>query len=152
MTRFALRPRPLSIVIDPLLNRQLNVLSRPANRVEAAMGRDTDKRHMSGEFSAADARRAGDVADMVNDLYRLDCEVWGHPLDVAILRCIAATQWKTGQSARVRVIANTLGVSVATVHNRLKRLCVSDPADENVPPPLMRDRNGRYRLNDAGGV
>lgn len=116
----------------------------------SGMTQDKNPGPSNDRFIPKDAHRAGDVADMVNDLYRLDCEVWGHPLDAAILRCIAATQWKTGQAARVRGIANTLGVSVATVHNRLKKLCEAGPEDDGNPPSVVRDRAGRYQLNAQG--
>jgi len=100
--------------------------------------------------TAIDEWGAGDLAEMFGELYRIDSEIWRHPLDAAIIRCIAATQWKTGRSARVSSIANTLNASVTTVHDRVRRL--SAPVGEasgTTCSLIMRACDGGYKLTPA---
>jgi hypothetical protein len=102
------------------------------------------------QVTAIDEWCAGHVADMLGEFYRIDTEVWGHPLDAAIIRCIAATQWKTGRSARVSSIANTLNASVTTVHDRVGRLSAPVGAASKAPCSLiMRTPDGGYKLTPA---
>lgn len=94
--------------------------------------------------------RQGDLFDMLTELHRLDCARWGHPLDAAILRCIAATQWKHGRAAKVRGIAGILNVGVATVHDRLKKLQNrTDPKTGDAEPLVCRDAMGYVLTSNA---
>lgn len=91
----------------------------------------------------------GELFNMLTELYRLDCALWGHPLDAAILRCIAVSGWKDGRAAKVRGIAHTLNVGVATVHDRLQKLQRRTDPDTGEPRPLVqRAHTGGYELTE----
>lgn len=94
----------------------------------------------------------GDFADQLNELFCRDCELWGHPVDAAIVRCVAAANWKTGRGAKVRGVSQILGISVATVHDRLKRLQNRRDPETGEPAPVVQQTASGYELSDRAAT
>jgi len=60
--------------------------------------------------------------DALTEIQRIEKEIWGHTLDAAIMRYMAATRITTDRASQVSSIADTLGHSPSTIHAHLTRL------------------------------
>ncbi|SDG17327.1 hypothetical protein SAMN05216241_106100 [Limimonas halophila] len=82
---------------------------------------------------------------MLTEVHRVDLDFWGNLRTAAILRCVAAAQWREGRPAKLSGIAQSLGFGLATVHSHLAHLASDDGGG-----PLVARVPGGYRLTPHG--
>lgn len=94
--------------------------------------------------------KQGQLHDILTEIQRFEREMWGNPVDAAIMRCLAATRLKCSRPARITEIANALNLGVATVHARLARLKRDGPAQGCCTGPAVFRTEGGYAETSAG--
>jgi hypothetical protein len=90
------------------------------------------------------------VPDILIELYRTDLAFWGDWRTAAVVRCVAAANWRDGRPAKVTGIAATLDMGASTVHGRLAQLAGRADGPDGAAEPIVRRVAGGYVLTSAG--